>query len=231
MNEAVGIRFESVPLDEEIKRSQGKGEPGLERSPGPMSDFFQMTDPTQHRQHGFDQHPGIPEATITQFEISRIAFFGMKGRITQHDHLFFKEFDHRMEGGIGGIGTSTVPGHDQAEMIEQHAKFAPDNPAMIRFSFAPNLPTAAPFAHGMQQFNAIAIDYAQDRRRHQELIGPAPVYSQQAKQPRPFRQRRKQFAPIPAQPPIKRPIPDSFERKEQPDRHDFTGPQVLPRDV
>ena len=82
MNDPLSIRFEPVPLDEEIKGGQRKGQPGLECRPGPMRDFFQMTDTTQHREHALHQHPGIPQTPITQFEIGRIALFGMECRIT-----------------------------------------------------------------------------------------------------------------------------------------------------
>ena len=104
MDEAMYIGFEAMPLDEEIKGGQRKGQSCLECRPGAMRDFLEMTDAVNHREHGFHQHAGIPEASITQFEINRVTLFGMEGSITQDDHLIFKGRDQRMKGSIRRIG-------------------------------------------------------------------------------------------------------------------------------
>jgi hypothetical protein len=53
MDKALRIGFKTMPLDEEIKDRQSKSEAGLERSPGAVGHFLEMTDPIQHREHGF----------------------------------------------------------------------------------------------------------------------------------------------------------------------------------
>src|SRR5262249_23644499 len=226
MDEAMYIGFEAMPLDEDIKSGQGKGQPRLERRPGPMRDLLQMTDAMNHREYSLDQHSGIPQAPLTQFEIGRVTLSRVECRITQDDHLLFIRRNQGMKSGIGSIGASTIPADHQPQLIEQQTEFAADNPAMVRFPFAPDLPPTPAFAQGMQQFNAVAIDHAQERRGSQELVRPVPVAGQQAKQPRPLRQGRKQFAPIPVQPAIKCPIPDPFEGKENSPRDNFARPQV-----
>jgi hypothetical protein len=219
------IGGESMPLHEEIKSGQSKGKPRLERGPGAMGNFLQMTDATQHREYGLHQHPRIPQTSITQFEIRRITRFGMESGVTQDDHLLFIGLNQGMERGIGRIGSSTIPADHQAPLIEQQTELSPDNPAMIGFPFAADLLATAPFAHRVQQFNAIAIDHPQDRRGGQELVGPGPVGGQEPKQPRPLGQGGKQWPPIPVQPPIKGPIHDPFERKQHAQRHNFARPQ------
>jgi hypothetical protein len=226
MTEAMDIRFESMPLYEEINSGQRKGKPRLKCGPRPMGDFFQMTDATQHREHGLDQHPGIPETPIPQFAIDRVAFFGLEGRSTQDNPLLCKGLAQRMASGIGGMRARTIPGYDQAEVIQQPAEFAPDNPALIRFPFAANLLPTAPLAHGLPQFNAIAIDYPQDRGQGQELVSPGPVCGQESQQACPLWQRREQFAPIPIQPAIERTIAHPFESAEEPQSDDFARPQI-----
>jgi len=47
MDKAMGIGFEAITLDEQIKSRQGKGEPGWERGPGTMRHFLEMTDAAQ----------------------------------------------------------------------------------------------------------------------------------------------------------------------------------------
>jgi hypothetical protein len=55
------------------------------------------------------------------------------------------------KGVVRGIGRGTRPPHDQPPLIEEQTEFAPNNPAMVGQAFAPDLPRAAPLAHGMDQ--------------------------------------------------------------------------------
>ena len=178
------IGFEAMPWHEEIKGGQGKGKSHLERGPGTMGDFLQMTDAVHHREHGLDQPQRIPQPPITQVAIRRIALFGMERRIAEHDHLIVEGFDQRMRGGTVGMGAGPIPTDDQAQLIKEQTKFAADNPAMIRFPLAPDLLPTPAFAHRMEQLYAIAIDDPQDRGGGQEFVRPGPMRGQQAKQPR-----------------------------------------------
>jgi hypothetical protein len=143
MNEPARIWVEPVPLDKEIEGGQRKVEPRLKRGPGSMGHFLQMTDPAYYREHGFDQHPGIPQATSTEFQIGWISNPGMEGRITEYNHFVFEGFDQRMKSRDGRIGAGTIPRHDQPQIIQEYAELPPDNPAMIRFPFAPATPRQA----------------------------------------------------------------------------------------
>ena len=80
------IGFDAISLDEDIKSGQGKGQPRLERRPGPMPDFLQLTDAMQPREDRLDQHAGIPETALTQFEICRVTLSRVECRITQDNH-------------------------------------------------------------------------------------------------------------------------------------------------
>lgn len=99
-------------------------------------------------------------------------------------------------------------------------------PAMIRSPFVPDLLTITPFANGVKQLNAVAIDCPQDQGQGRELVGPRPMRGQEPKQPRPFRQRGKQFASIAPHPAIKGRIAAPFKRKEDSQGDDFARPQV-----
>ena len=90
-----------------------------------MSYFLQMTDPVQHREHSFDQHPRIPQAPITQFEVHRIPFFGVESGITQADHLLFIGGNQGMKGRVGRIGARTIPTDHQAQLIEPQTELPP----------------------------------------------------------------------------------------------------------
>src|SRR4029453_5822557 len=152
MNNPVGSRFEAMPLDEEVEGGQRKGKPRLEGRPRPMGDFLQVTDAGYHRQYGLDQHPGIPEPAVTEFEVCGIALFGMESPITEHDHLLLKSFEQRKEGPFGRISPGTVPRDDQPKVIEQQTEFATHNPTMIRFPFAADLLSITPLAPRVGQF-------------------------------------------------------------------------------
>ena len=109
----MSVGVEPMPLHEEIKSSQGKGQPHLERGPGPMRHSLQMTDVTQHREYGLDQHPRIPQAPIPQFELPWISLFGMESGITQDDHFLFKSLNQRVKGAIRRIRSGTIPADHQ----------------------------------------------------------------------------------------------------------------------
>jgi hypothetical protein len=226
MDEAMGIRFESVPLHEEIESSQGKGQAHWERCPGPLCHFLQRTAPGQHREHGLHQPPGIPQPTITQFEIRRVALCGVESGITQDHPLVFKGLNQWRKGSIGRMGTSTSPTDHQAQLSKQQTKFATANPALMRFPFAATLLPTPAFAPRVQHFKAITINDSPERGGSQELLRPGPLRGQHTKQPRALRQRREQWPPIAVQPPVKGPIPHSFESKENPQSDNFTRPQV-----
>src|SRR5262245_8611225 len=191
-----------------------------------MQHFLEMTHPRQHRQDRLYQHPGIPEAAVTELEVGRVSFFGMEGGITQDNHLTIESFNQRMESRVRGIGTGTVPGHDQAPLIQQQTELTADNPAMVGFPFAANLLSTPPFPHGVEQFNAIAVHYPQDRRSRQELVGPGAVGRKEPKEAGPFRQGGKQATPVPTHPAIEGAIAHAFEGKEHAQGDDLARPET-----
>src|SRR5215831_17034880 len=118
-HEARRVGLEAMPLDEDMEGSQGEREARLKIRPAPMHHLFKMADERQHREHRLDQHPVLPLAARTQFEVGRIAFRGMKGRITQDNHLVFTLPNEPLKGVIRDIGHGTVPPHDQSPLVEQ----------------------------------------------------------------------------------------------------------------
>src|SRR5262245_3917514 len=119
-----------MPLHKDVESGQGKGQPRLEVRPAPMQDLFQMTNAGQHRQHGLNQHSGIPVPSLTELEIGRIPFLGMESGITQNNHLALEGFDEGMKGGVWRISPCTVPRHNQAQVVEEQTELTAHNPAM-----------------------------------------------------------------------------------------------------
>src|SRR5262252_3891927 len=82
-HEARRVRPETMPLDEHIESGHGEREPRLKIGPTPMHHLFQVADERQHREHCLHQHPVLPLAALTQFEVGRIALRGMEAGVTQ----------------------------------------------------------------------------------------------------------------------------------------------------
>jgi hypothetical protein len=91
-----------------------------------VHDLLEVADERQHREHRLHEHPVLPLAPRTQFEIARIALRGMEAGVTQDNHAFFKLPNKPLEGVIRHIGGRTRPRDHQPPLIEQQTPFTPD---------------------------------------------------------------------------------------------------------
>ena len=185
-----------------------------------------MADERQYREHRLHEHTVLPLATLTQFEIARIALGGMETGVTQDNHLVFALANQPLKGVIRDIGGVTRPRHDQAVLVQQQAEFAAHNPAVVREAFAADLLRAAAFAHGVNELDAVGVDDAQHRRSGQEDLRPVVMRPEEAQEPRALRKLGKQRPIVARQPAIKRPVAPAFEGMEQPLGDDLAGPEV-----
>lgn len=186
-----------------------------------------MTDSRQPRPHGLDPHARIPSAAATQLEIGRITLLGMDPFIAQDNHLPVKLLEQGMKGGIRGIGSRTVPGHYQPQVIEQQAELAPHNPALIGFPSPADLLGTTPLTEGVDQLNAIAIhDSQHGGGGRQEPVRPGVMGGKQAQETRTVRQARKQWSQVIARPAVDRSRTAAFESKEDAQPDHLTGLQT-----
>src|SRR5262247_2722288 len=146
-----------MPLDEDIKGGHGEGEAGVKVLPDSVHDFLEVADDGQHREHRLYQHPVLPLAPRTQFEVGGIAFSRMESGITQDNHVLFELPNQPLEGIVCDISGGTVPPHDQPPLVEQQTEFAADNPAMVGEAFPAYLLGTAAFTPGMDQLDAIGV--------------------------------------------------------------------------
>src|SRR6266851_8309241 len=79
-HEARRVGLETMPLDQHIVGRHGERQACLKRRPAPMHHLLHMADQRQHREHRLHAHTVLPRATLTQFEVARIALRGMEGR-------------------------------------------------------------------------------------------------------------------------------------------------------
>ena len=75
-----------MPLDEDIKGGHSEGEAGVEVLPDAVHDFLEMAHDGEHGEYRLNEHPVLPRAALTQFEVGRVPLGGMEGGITQDDH-------------------------------------------------------------------------------------------------------------------------------------------------
>src|SRR4029450_2931153 len=95
------------------------------------------------------------------FHSAGIALLRMEPRIRQDNHLTVKLGNQRLKMRVMDIGRGTIPGTDQAPLVQDKAPLSPDNPPMITLAFLANLRWATPFPHGVNQLNPVAVGDAQ----------------------------------------------------------------------
>src|SRR4030067_710590 len=135
MDKAIVIRLKTMPLNQNVEQGHRITESAFEVGPDPMGDFLEMTDGSQHRQHGFDQHAGIPFAPLAELEVGGMPVFLFKACIAEYDHVIRHTIDQVLESRpITDIGGVARPPDHQAQVVEQHTELTADNPAPVRLA-------------------------------------------------------------------------------------------------
>ena len=172
-----------MPLDQHIEDGHGERQARLKIGSAPMHHLLQMTDERQHREHCLHQHPILPLAALTQFQVAGIPLRGMEAGVAQDNHPSVNLLNEPLKGVVRGIGAGTRPPHDQPPLIQQQTEFAADNPAMIGEPFPANLLGTAAFTHGMDQLDPIGINDAEHGRDGQERPRPILMGREETKEP------------------------------------------------
>src|ERR671916_122059 len=128
MNIPLFIGLETIPLHQDVEGGHGESQPSPEVVPDPMGEFLEMADQSEHRKHGFYHHAPIPFSSSAELEIGGVSFLSMKSAVRQNDHLVLEPLGQGLEAGVADIGSSAVPGADQAQMVERQAQLAPQEP-------------------------------------------------------------------------------------------------------
>src|SRR6266403_3570676 len=72
------VGLETMPLDQHIKGGHGERQARLKIRPAPMPHLLQMADERQHGEHRLHQHPVLPLAALTPFQVAGIPLRGME---------------------------------------------------------------------------------------------------------------------------------------------------------
>src|SRR6266436_6540312 len=225
-HEARRVGEEAMPLDEHIEGRHGERKPGVKIRPDPMHHLLQMADQRQHGEHRLDEHAVLPLTALTQFQVAGIPLRRMEAGVAQDNHALVKLPNQPLKGIVCDIVRGTRPGHHQPPLVQQQTEFPPDNPAMIRETFAADLVGTPAFADWMDQFDPIGVDDAEHGRSGQEDLRPVLMGPEEAKEPRPLGEPGKQRTIVARQPAIERTVASAFERMQQPQGDHLTGPEV-----
>src|ERR671914_102661 len=125
MNIPLFIGLETIPLHQDVVGGHGERQPSPEVVPDPMGEFLEMADPSEHRKHGFYHHTLIPFPSSAELEIGRVSFLSMKSAVRQNDHLVLEPLGQGLEAGVADIGSSAVPGADQARWLSAKHSLPP----------------------------------------------------------------------------------------------------------
>src|SRR2546428_4393649 len=98
-----------MPLDQQMKGGHGEREPCLAIRPHTVPHLFAMADERQHGKHGLSQQVSLPRAALTQCEVAWIPLGGLKGHITQDNHLLFELPNEPLKGVIPTVCPSFDP--------------------------------------------------------------------------------------------------------------------------
>src|SRR2546425_7828492 len=99
-----------MPLHQHVEGGHGECQTRLKIRPAPMHHLLQMADERQHREHRLHEHTVLPLATLTQFEIARIALGSMETSVTQDNHLVFALLNQPLKGVIDVSTTILLKG-------------------------------------------------------------------------------------------------------------------------
>src|SRR5919106_1145866 len=119
--------------------------------PDPMHHLLEVPNPGEHGKHCFYRHAFVPLPPLTQLEVGWVSYFGMESGVGPDHHLIFKPLEQMLKMGIVDVGGGTIPSRHHAQVVEEQAELAPDNPAMIGFPFLPHLVLTTSLWHRMKQ--------------------------------------------------------------------------------
>src|SRR5215468_1787627 len=79
------VGLEAMPLDQHVEGGHGERQTRLKIGPASMHHLLQMTHEREHREHRLHQHPVLPLAALTQFQVAQ--FLTVCSRLKWSRHL------------------------------------------------------------------------------------------------------------------------------------------------
>lgn len=218
------IEIQAVPLLEQIEQRDRESEPHLEICPNTLSKMFKSANLRQEREHRLDQHPVVPLAAPTKFEVFRLIRFAPKAGVRQNNHPLRNSFDERQKFLIRNVRRLYLPIGNESELVGQQAKFSADNPFPGSESFLADALSFGLmiFTNRMTKLDTVRIDDPENGLFRQKLFRQALMCFEATKKSGALRQRGKQVKPVLTYPSIKSVLRTAFQSKQQPQSDQFT---------
>jgi len=132
------VEREAIPLDEDVEQGHGERQAHGKVAPDAMGGFLGIADLCEHGEGGLDEHTVVPGAARADLQVRGVALLTPKGGVGEHNHALSEAGDEGMEGAVVGVGGVRAPGAHQAPLVEDHAKLAADDPAVVGHALAPD---------------------------------------------------------------------------------------------
>jgi len=157
MSAAALIEREALPLDEDSEQGYSESQAQGDVPPGTMVRVLGVANLRERGEGCFDEYALVPGPVGTDRQMGWIALLASERRVSE---------DERVEGAVVGVGGVRAPGAHQPPLIEDYAKLAADDPAVVGHALAPNPRETVPalFAIGVCQLHAIVVSDAEDGR-------------------------------------------------------------------
>lgn len=202
-----------------IEQRDHRGQTSLNVGFQTMKDPLEATDDGGQRERGFHRHAIVPCALWAQLAVLWHPAFLPKAVVGQHDAASAERLDQFMELVIWRVHGIPIPVDHLTEAIENPAQLDTNAPSSFVFGFLAELLRAAPFPHGKQQFDRIAVDDQEKARIGQKPLVPLLMRDQQPLQSGAIGQPGEQPLKISLEPAIQGAEMASFQSKQQADRH------------
>ena len=162
VNRAVIVNDKAIPKHQDIEHCHSVGQAALQILPLAVHHFLEMGHQSQHGKNSFLNHAGVPLSPPTDFEIIRMPILFLEPFVSKYNHILDIALDKLLKPRtIVNIGRIDIPIHNQPDVVEHQAQFAPDNPPFVGDAFLPDLFCAATFSSRMNEFNAITNECGQ----------------------------------------------------------------------
>jgi len=167
-NKAVFIGLHAVPGDEQIK---GRNRVSPKRQMPFFASRIALFGSPKARHHGknrLDHHALVPPPTPTNLHVRGNALLVVKMPVTQNHRLVRNAAGKLEKSRIVSIGGRDVEIDNLAEPIDLDTDFSAHNPSLVGYPFFAVTLRGAPLADRMDEFGAVAVYTAKNRRIRQK---------------------------------------------------------------
>ena len=119
-NGTIFIGLYSMPLHQPIEGGHGEAQMGGKIRPRPMGLRLKAANSGEHGKDRLNEHPLAPGFTRTDFQVGRVAGFGMNAVVAEEANPLLEASDQGMKDRIVDIGRVPIPIDSPPPLIDDH---------------------------------------------------------------------------------------------------------------